>query len=419
MNEKRPHRRIFTSLGPGLVVAAAGIGAGDVVIATVTGARYGTTLLWAIVLAAALKFLINENLARWQLVTGTTLIAGWFERLPRIVPLCFGAYLLLWTFLVGGSLSNACALAGHSLVPALPAAAWGVIHSLAALGLVWWGRFDVFQKIMKALVGAMAITVVACAVLLRPDWGAVLQGLFVPSLPEGGGRGVLSLFGGIGGSVTVMCYGYWIRENGWRGHEHLRKTWPDLGLAYGLTALFGISLSIIASRCSPDITQGTRMALDVAAQLETVLGPAGRWAMLLGFWCCMFTAMLGVWQGVPYLFEDFAASWKSRHGNAPSAAPALAKDQVRQSPAYRAALLYLAIPPLCLLYFRQPVVVVLAFSIAGAFVMPFLAGTLLYMNNRRDWVGAQRNPWWLNVGLTTALIVFLYVCYTEVSTILR
>ena len=51
--------------------------------------------------------------------------------------------------------------------------------------------------------------------------------------------------------------------------------------------------------------------------------------------------------------------------------------------------------------------------------MPFLAATLLYMNNRRDWVGEQRNPWWLNLGLVTALFVFLYVCYTEVSAILR
>ena len=79
--------RLFSFIGPGLVVAAAGIGAGDVITATVTGARFGTTLLWAIVLTAVLKFLINENLTRWQLATGTTLIAGWIERLPRIVPI--------------------------------------------------------------------------------------------------------------------------------------------------------------------------------------------------------------------------------------------------------------------------------------------------------------------------------------------
>ena len=408
--------RLFSFIGPGLVVAAAGIGAGDVITATVTGARFGTTLLWAIVLTAVLKFLINENLTRWQLATGTTLIAGWIERLPRIVPIYFGFYLLLWTFLVGGSLSNACALAGHSLFPGLPVAAWGAIHSLAAVALVWWGRFDYFQTLMKTLVGLMAIIVVVCAGLLWPGWSAVLSGVFVPTLPAGGGRAVLGVFGGIGGSVTLMCYGYWIRENGWRGNEQLKKTWGDLGLAYTLTALFGISLSIIASNCSPDITQGTRMALDLAAQLEIILGPAGRWAMLLGFWCCTFTAMLGVWQGVPYLFDDFVASWKNRDRAASSQAMA---GGDRQSPVYRAALLYLASPPLTLLYFRQPVLVVVAFTIAGAFVMPFLAGTLLYMNNRRDWVGEQRNPWWLNAGLVIALGVFGYVCYAEVSSVLK
>ena len=42
----------FLSLCPGLVVAATGIGSGDVVAATVGGARYGVILLWAIAVGA-------------------------------------------------------------------------------------------------------------------------------------------------------------------------------------------------------------------------------------------------------------------------------------------------------------------------------------------------------------------------------
>ncbi len=60
------------TLGPGLVLAAAGIGAGDVVVASVTGIRFGPTLLWAVVVTAALKYVITEGLARWQLATGET-----------------------------------------------------------------------------------------------------------------------------------------------------------------------------------------------------------------------------------------------------------------------------------------------------------------------------------------------------------
>ena len=63
--------------GPGLIVAATGIGSGDVVSATVGGARYGVLLLWAIALGAFFKFVLSEGIARWQLATGLTALEGW------------------------------------------------------------------------------------------------------------------------------------------------------------------------------------------------------------------------------------------------------------------------------------------------------------------------------------------------------
>ena len=75
---KAPATLSFLKLaGPGLVVAATGIGSGDVVAATVGGARYGVVLLWAIAVGAFFKFVLNEGIARWQLATGTSLLAGW------------------------------------------------------------------------------------------------------------------------------------------------------------------------------------------------------------------------------------------------------------------------------------------------------------------------------------------------------
>src|SRR5215213_630910 len=69
----RPGSLSFLKLaGPGLVVAATGIGSGDVVAATVGGARYGVVLLWAILAGAFFKFVLSEGIARWQLATGTT-----------------------------------------------------------------------------------------------------------------------------------------------------------------------------------------------------------------------------------------------------------------------------------------------------------------------------------------------------------
>jgi Mn2+/Fe2+ NRAMP family transporter len=120
------------SLGPGLILAAAGIGAGDAVVASVTGIKFGPTLLWAIALTAGLKFVLTEALARWQLATGETITRAWVTRFPRWVSVLFAAYLVFWSFLVGASLSSACGIAGASLFPALSVPWWGAIHAVFA-----------------------------------------------------------------------------------------------------------------------------------------------------------------------------------------------------------------------------------------------------------------------------------------------
>ncbi len=403
-------REKLQALGPGLVLAAAGIGAGDVVVASVTGIRFGLTLLWAVVLTAALKFVLTEALARWQLATGETIARAWVTRLPRWVAGLFAAYLLFWTFMVGASLSSACWLAGASLFPALGVPAWGAIHAATAAVLVAANHYAKFQRVMKALIAVMAICVLVCAVLAAPAPGELLRGLLVPEIPaNGGGAQVLALLGGIGGSLTVICYSYWMRAAGWRGAEKLATVRGDVRLAYLFTGCFGVALVAIAAGVHAPEAAGTKIALAVAARLEAVAGPAGRWVFLAGFWCTVFTAMLGVWQGVPQIFADLAGAWGGADWEAGTR---------RGRRAELGALARLAGPPLVLLGFKQPVTVVVAFSITGALVMPFIAGTLLYLNNRRDWMGPLANGWRGNLALGAGLAVFGAVGVVEVAKVL-
>jgi Mn2+/Fe2+ NRAMP family transporter len=62
----------FTMIGPGLLVAATGVGAGDLATASFAGSLLGNGILWAAVLGAFLKYVVNEGLARWQLATGSS-----------------------------------------------------------------------------------------------------------------------------------------------------------------------------------------------------------------------------------------------------------------------------------------------------------------------------------------------------------
>jgi Mn2+/Fe2+ NRAMP family transporter len=401
------------SYGPGIAVAATGVGAGDLVAASVAGAKFGIAILWSALVGAVIKFALNEGVARWQLATGTTMIEGWSSRLPRFVSYYFLVYLLLWSLVVAAALISACGLAGHAIVPQLSVTTWGMIHSVVGAALVILGRYRLFEKLMEFFTALMFVTVIACAVMIAPKFSSLTSWL-VPTVPEGSARFILSVVGGVGGSVTLLSYGYWIREKQWEGTVHHKHTQRDLGVAYALTGIFGAAMMIIAAGVNPAVVTGDTMALEVAQRIGDVIGPTGKWMFLLGFWGAVFTSLFGVWQSVPYLFADCVTSLK--RSTDPGRLP---RSISPDSWYYKGFLLYLAFPPMALLVLGKPVWVIVIYAIVGAFFMPFLAGTLLFMNNQREWVGTLKNRWLMNALLILSLVLFGYLAWTEIGEIVR
>ena len=70
----RTNGSFLKKVGPGILVAATGVGAGDLATAAFTGTKLGVAILWVVVLGAFIKFVLNEGLTRWQLATGSTLL---------------------------------------------------------------------------------------------------------------------------------------------------------------------------------------------------------------------------------------------------------------------------------------------------------------------------------------------------------
>lgn len=404
-------RSYLTFLGPGIAIAATGIGAGDMVAATVSGSRYGFAIVWAAAAGALMKFVLNEGIARWQLATGTTLLEGWVHRLGRWVQYYFLIYLVLWSFIVGGALISACGLAAHAIVPGLSVGAWGTVHSLVAAAVVLLGNYSQFERLMKVFIGFMFVAILGCAVLLDPPTITLAQSISQAAIPAGSARFILGVIGGVGGSLTLLAYGYWMRERNWEGERWRAVVRFDLSVSYVLTGLFGIAIMILAAgvlhKQGIEIS-GSRGVVKMAAILGDVIGPMGRWAFVIGFWGAVTTSMLGVWQGVPYLFCDFVGLMKRL--------PPGQHAQIigTRSVWYRAYLFWLAVPPLALLLLEKPVGLIMFYAIIGALFMPFLSGTLLYMNSRRDWVGEKfKNGWLTTALLVLSLLLFGYLCLDE------
>ncbi len=397
----------LSMIGPGIAVAATGVGAGDIISATVAGSRFGLVIAWTAVLGALLKFILAEGVARWQLATGTTLLEGWITRLGPAVRIYFFIYLIIWSFVVGAALISACGLAGHAVFPALSYQTWGVIHSAGAVLFVLVGRYNTFENLMKIFVGVMFIAILAAAFSSDVDGAALLAGTLVPRVPAGSVGFLLAVIGGVGGTITLLSYSYWLREKGWRKPEQIPLARVDLLIAYSLTGLFGIAtVALAASTLHAEgvVVEGKNAALQMAGMLGERGGTIGPKLFLAGFWGAVASSLVGVWQSVPYLFAEFV---RLSRGESPPA-------DVSRTAAYRWYLLFLALPPVVLLYLTKPVWLVILYAAVGSLFMPFLAGTLLYMMNREDWIGSRyRNGRWSNMGLLFSLGLFLYLGVAE------
>ena len=406
---RRPASLSFLKLaGPGLVVAATGIGSGDVVAATVGGARYGVILLWAIAVGAFFKYVLNEGIARWQLATGKTALEGWAEYLPAWVKWYFGIYLVLWTVFVSAALTNATGLGISNLTGGRIAQSWGgVLHSLFGFVFVMLGGYGGFEKMMKTLVGVMGFSILVCAALTFHDPAGVVQGTFVPTIPSGAGLYVLSIIGGIGGSVTMLSYNYWMREEKLAGPEQLGYVRGDITIAYLFTALFGMAIMMTANQAFyvPGVAITNAQAVTkMAEMLGSILGAFGRYAYSIGFWAAVFASLLGVWQSVPYLYADFYSILKKL--------PADERARVTKvtSTPYRLALVFVTLAPIPFAFTGQPLQVIVAYTIVGSLFVPFLAATLLYLNNRVRWMnGVPRNNLATNALLVVILLLFAIV----------
>lgn len=374
-------------LGPGLLTAATGVGAGDLATAGFAGSRLGLAVLWAVGLGAALKFVLTEGLARWQLATGETLLEGALSRLGPVAAWVFLAYLAPWSFFVGAALVAACgatsaALLPSALVPEDPAVAkllWGGLHSAAGVTLALLGGFRLFERVMAACVGVMFVAVIACAAAIGPDPQEVAAGLLVPRIPDaeaGGLAWTVALMGGVGGTLTVICYGYWIREEGRQDPSRLRECRVDLAVGYAMTALFGMAMIVIAAPLALD-GSGVGLVVAVAGRLETELGGWARWTFLAGAWAAVASSLLGVWQAVPIVFADW---WR------------LVRDPEARGPVSRRGVPYvtwlLAIGTIPLLHVARPFrEVQRAYAVFGAAFIPVLALALLLLNRRPEWIG--------------------------------
>ena len=203
-----------------------------------------------------------------------------------------------------------------------------------------------------------------------------------------------------------MC----IRDRGWNVPKYLKVMRFDNATSYILTGIFVIATMVMGVELLHSaglaISSGDKGLLDVGDVLAERYGSAWSTVFLIGFFAASFSSLLGVWHGVSLMFADFWTNFRR---------PAEELDQddapSLSSKPGRFFLLWLTLPPMALLFLDRPIFLILLYGTLGALFMPFLAVTLLFLNNTKDVPRQFRNGWVRNtlLGLTAAVFVAIGV----------
>jgi Mn2+/Fe2+ NRAMP family transporter len=362
------------------------------------------------------KISLAEACGRWHLATGRTLFDGWAS-LGRWTMWFFAIYSLIWGFVYGAAAMSSSALPLQALFPDVMGLEWwGIASGLVGLVFVWFNKYNVFEKVMTVLVGVMFVVTVYLAIRVTPNLGDAFAGL-LPVLPDEKDSvlNTLGLIGGVGGTITLAAYGYWVNAKGWTDTGWMKVMRLDNRVAYATTGIFVIAMLLVGAEllhsANIAIASGDKGLIQLGDILEQRYGTATGKLFLIGFFATSFTSLIGVWHGVSLMFADFLAR---QRGEREARGDELASGRREKSWTFRAYLLWLTFPPIVLLFQDEPFRLIIIYGVLGAAFMPFLALTLMWLLNSSRTPREWRNGTLSNGMLAIAGLLFLVLCVKQI-----
>lgn len=279
--------------GPGWLVAAAFIGPGTVTTATVAGARFGSTLLWALVFSTLATVALQEMSARLGLVSGGGLGEAIRGRFRGGVGRVLAVALVVSAIGIG----NAAYQTGNLLGAALGIQAavggqvrwWALAVAAVAGVLLFSGSYRVLQRVLGGLVAVMSLGFVYTALAVRPEWGELVRGALVPVLPPDGLLLALGLVGTTVVPYNLFLHAAAVREQ-WSGPGDLAVARRDLFLSILVGGAVSGAILVTAAGTLAGGSGTVTSAGDMALALEPVLGRGGRALFAVGLFAAGLTS---------------------------------------------------------------------------------------------------------------------------------
>lgn len=390
----------FPQIGPAFLVTAAFIGPGTVITASLAGANYGLTLVWALLFAMIATIVLQEMSARLGIVSQQGLGENIRAAIKQPFLKASAIVLVVSAIVIGNGAYQSGNISGASLGlvsfveqlnvdVAYATIIFPIIIGVVAFLLLLTGSYKVIERALVVLVGMMSIAFILTFLITEPKWSELFSSFVAFEVPTGATLTVIALIG-----TTVVPYNLFLHASTasekWRSSDDIPKARKDLLISIPIGAL--ISIAILSTAASAFF--GQQLSIQSAADLAPALQPLfGDWASILlgiGLFCAGISSAITAPLAAAYALSGI-----------------LNLDKSLNAFGFRLTwmvILTLGVTISCVGI--KPVSIIWFAQVANGLLLPIISLFLLWIMNTKK-LGQYRNNRWQNIAAVSVILITL------------
>lgn len=397
----------LSAVGPGLFLIGYNIGTGSVTTMAKTGAEHGMGLFWALILSCVFTFVLMMAYGKVTLVSGNTALfnfkskfrGGWVLSLYIVIALIIGELLALMGVMgiVADLVQEGIRLAFDGLAIST---FWIILFfAIILYALLWYGRYQIFEKILTILVILMGLSFVVVFAMVKPSISTLLEGM-IPNIPNTPGAfGLIAAITGTTCSAAVFIMrSTVVAEKGWSIKDLKTEKRDSFVSALMMLLLSGIIMAVAAGTLHT-MGLGLDDTVDMIHLFEPIGGKAAAFILIIGITGAGLSTIFPIVLIAPWLVSDYRGTPRNIHSTS-------SRLLILFAMVFAFGTVFLEERPPALMVFSQ------AFQ---ACILPAVAIPVFILINNKELMKEHTAGRWLNVGLAAVILFSLMTSWLAIS----
>ncbi len=309
-------RKNFFRLGPGILITAAFIGPGTLTVCTIVGVNSGMLLLWAILFSVIITIISQNIVAKisWETKKGLAQVLLEHSKTPlkkwSLIILLISAIFFGNSAYEAGNITGAKIglqqiieskffdLTGFDILPLI------ICFLVSAIYLM--GGSEIIKKILLVIVVLMSFSFIFAAIITKPDFLSILNGLFIPRFNANQLTLLLSVIG-----TTIVPYNLFLHSalvKNMSSVTDFKQIRMDTIISVSIGGLISLCIVMVAANSG---LKSVESVSDLGISLSPIYGELSEYLISIGLFGAGLSSAITAPLAASYVVSE-CFDWKQR-----------------------------------------------------------------------------------------------------------